>query len=724
MADKDSKQTLAELKASEERYSQIVNLFPNAIFLHRDGKIIFMNPAGLKLFGASDPAQIVGQSLWDLYPPERHGIVRSRTQILERTKQAVPTIEHTVLRLDGTRLNVEATACMIDFEGAPAFFVTMRDITENKKTKMLLELQRTVSRSLIESTNLIEASKNVLEGICSNLKLDVGKIWAFDKKDQILRLVTSWSMEEDLDLETGKMHDQVTLAKGEGLAGLVLETGEPCWQENLDQDYKLAIAVPILNEKEMLGVIECTNHMAMPRDDITLQTLIGLGDQIGLFLKRKKYEKDLAYLSKHDPITGLSNRAFFEEILAYELNLVKNKDQILAVLFLDVDSFNVFNESLGHAGGDEILKAIANRLLTLEIASENLGRFGPQFAIMLSAINKVEDVTKFIKQLNHIMTDEFTIQEQKFTICFNYGIAMYPDDGEDVHHLMRSASIALSTAKEIGNGAVQFCTVDLNLRAQKRVKMENDLRGSLAKEELFLQYQPIVDANTLITSGFESLIRWVKDGKNISPAEFIPLAEKTHLIIPLGEWIMRTACMQCKEWNAANESKIFVSVNISPIQFNHSGVLDMLKAVLQDTHLEPACLKIEVTESALMDNANRSIKMLRTIKDLGIKISIDDFGTGYSSLNYLRHLPIDYLKIDQSFIRNMTINSNDAAIVKTIIDLAQNLNYKVIAEGVETQEQLNFLTTLGCYNIQGYYFSPPLQVVDATAFLQQGKLLR
>lgn len=704
------------LRASEERYKHIVEFSPETIFIHRDGKVIFINSAGLKLFGATDPAQIIGQSIWNLYPPERHGIVRSRNQLMEKTREPAPLIEHTILRVNGERMSVEATACIIDYAGEPAFYVIFRDITERKKNRTLLDLQYAVARHLIESPNMIEANKHVLESICDDLKFDLGKLWVIDKKDQVLRLISSWATDEELLNDNSKVHV--------GLANKVQETSQPYWIDNSDSAYKTNIALPVMTDKELLGVLEFASQKSMPRDETVLQTLAALGDQIALFLKRKKFEKDLAYIAKHDPITGLSNRSFFEEILAYELKLVKNKDQILAVIFIDIDNFSAYNEALGHAAGDELLKAIAARLLKLNIASENLGRFGPQFAIILSGIATVEDVTSFIKEINIIMAEELIVQEQHASVTFNYGVAMYPDDGDDVDSLLRSASIALSSAKETGNGVVQFCTVDLNIRAQKRIKMENDLRNALHNEEFFLQYQPIIDTRTMTTSGFESLIRWNKDNKNISPAEFIPLAEKSKLIIPIGEWLMRSACLQCKEWQALVKRPIFISVNISPIQFKSSSVLDMIVGVIKETNFDPTCLKVEVTESALMDNTKKSINTLHAIRDLGVKISIDDFGTGYSSLNYLRHLPVDFLKIDQSFVRNMTTDPNDAAIVKTIIDLAENLRYNVIAEGVETQEQLNFLTTLGCYNIQGYYFSPPLQVADATIFLQQGSLLR
>lgn len=432
----------------------------------------------------------------------------------------------------------------------------------------------------------------------------------------------------------------------------------------------------------------------------------------------------LAYLTKHDPITGLANRNYFEQTLDIELHNAKQKHSKFAVIFIDIEGFIIVNEAMGHAAGDELLRIIANRLQNLNVRQEYLARFGPQFAVLLEEFDKLDDITGFIKQINQTVAIEVTLQDQGLSLLLNYGIAVYPDDGMQVNDLLRSAGVALTGAKEIGGGAVQFCDVELSARAQKRIKLENDLRHALARQEFYLQYQPIIDTTTMTTTGFEALIRWNHNGKPVSPAEFIPLAEKSHYIVQIGEWIVRTACLQAKAWLTMVDNPIFMSVNISPIQFRRGAVLDMLTEVIAETAFDPNYLKIEITESALMENAQKSINMLRDIKEMGIKISIDDFGTGYSSLNYLRHLPIDYIKIDQSFVRNITTDKNDAAIVKTIIDLAHNLQYNVIAEGVETKEQLDVLTSLGCNNIQGYYISQPLNADDATKFLRQGKVLR
>lgn len=723
----------ASEQTSENRYRVIVESSPYTIFIHRDGKIIFINAAGLKLFGATDASQIVGKSLCLLYPPERHGTVRVKNKIIEQTSDGATTIEHTVLRLDGTRASVEATVCLIEYEGGDAFYVIMHDISSRKKTQMCLDMQYAVSHCLVDSHRLSEATRSAIDVVCNSLKFSYGKIWAWDKNDQALRYVSSWrDSSKEADKVANNVYSQVILNLNDSLPGKAMATGAPLWIEDLNKKpgvyypkgflYTSAIAIPIRNEKETLGVMEFVSTSKMLNDEVVLQALTGIGEQIGSFLKRKKFEKDLAYLAKHDPITGLLNLASFEESLAFEINLVKNLDKTLALLFLDIASFQTINEGMGHSAGDQLLRSISLRFINLGIGSEKLGRFGPQFAIILSEINNIDDVNIFIDKILANISEEFSIQDQNFKLQLNVGVALYSDDGDNVDSLMRSASVALASAKEIGGGTVQFCTTELKDRAKYRIKIESDLHSALENQEFLLHYQPIVEIPSFTTSGFESLIRWNKNGKIINPIEFIKVAERTHLIIPIGEWIIRTACEQCKLWQQYCATPVSVSVNISPVQFKHSGVIDVLNSVLHDTGLDPACLKIEITESAIMDNAQKSIDVLRQIKNMGVKISIDDFGTGYSSLNYLRHLPIDFLKIDQSFVKNMTSDTNDGAIVKTIIELADNLGYKVIAEGVETQAQLNFLSTLGCHFIQGYYFSKPLLAEDATMLLKQGKL--
>lgn len=557
------------IRASEERYHALIDFSPDTIFVHRDEKIIFINNAGLKLFGATDPNQLLGKDLYSLYPPERHDIVRERNRIMQETKQAVPLIEHTLCRLDGQSISVEATAKIIDFENKPAIYVIFRDITQ-----------------------------------------------------------------------------------------------------------------------------------------------------------RKKAEKELHYVSKYDVITDLPNRVMFEENLNIAMLASQEHNWKLAVLFIEVNNFNFINEAVGHANGDRLLKEVAGRLINLGYMRDKLARFSTdEFAIIIEDLASADDVTRDAEKIIAAMAKPFTIDSQKVNITVNIGVSVYPDNSQDRNSLLKSASMALNAAKEVGVEVFQFCSNEMAARANRRIQLEMGLREAIENNELFLNYQPIVDTRTNEIIGAESLIRWKKWDNLISPQEFIPIAEKTHLIIPIGEWILHTACQQAKQWQTINPNFI-ISVNISPVQFKHVDIVKLLANLLQQTGIPPASLKIEVTEGVLMDNVQQSINTLRKVKDMGINVSIDDFGTGYSSLNYLRHLPIDYLKIDQSFVRNMRSNKKDQAIVKTIIDLASNLGYKVIAEGVEDKEQKDMLLELGCYIVQGYYYSRPVADNEFNTLLATGSIQR
>ncbi len=698
-----------EFHATATKYKQIIDFSPDSIFIHQDGKIVFMNESGLKLFGAADEQSIVGSSLWDLYPPERHGVVRARNQKMEQTGEAVPPIEHTMLRLDGSTIQVEAMACPIEYAGDLAFYVALRDRSERNKQNALLQLQHKVSKLLIESTNIVDICNKFLELICQNLTLQRGYCWLYDSEMDNLSPVAQYAMDKSINEELKAR------SATDGLIGQVYSAGKRVW---MDYEQRLAIAVPILSGKQILGVIEFSNDIITREDEDIIDALQAFSEQIGLFIQNKNVEKNLDYLARHDPITGLSNRSFFEETLQYSIHLSQANDNKLALLFIDVDDFSLITQTIGHTNGDDLLRIIAKRLTDCIQEKSNLARFGPQFAVILESTN---NINTYINQINKMFIDEILCASQKLSILLNYGVAIYPDDGSNVRDLMQAANVALDAARENGKGAIQYCSKALNSKSRSKLQMEHSLREAFLNDEFFIQYQPIIDAPSMQTSGFEALVRWRHNGILISPSEFIPLAEKTRVIIELGAWVMNTATKQCKEWSDTFKKPLCMSVNISPAQFSSQKLVTMLEEVLTQTQVDPSNLRAEITESVLVDN--ESIGLLHSIKDLGIKISIDDFGTGFSSLNYLRNLPIDYLKIDQSFIRNITTNTNDAAIVKTIINLAHNLNYDVIAEGVETQEQFNFLTTLGCNNIQGYFFSAPLDTSQAKEFLQAGKLL-
>jgi len=422
---------------------------------------------------------------------------------------------------------------------------------------------------------------------------------------------------------------------------------------------------------------------------------------------------------KHDPVTALANRFLFEENLSQGIMLLKLNEQ-LALLFLDIDSFSAINEAIGYAAGDQLLKLIANRITDCTKPKDQVARFGAdQFAILLNNINDTEQVIEFVTKLINVLANPFIINNQELTITSSIGVSIYSKDGTDAQTLMQNANVALSAAQDAGGNSFQFCTPSMTAKVKERMILENDIHSALVNNEFVLNYQPIIELPFKRIKGMEALIRWQKHDNVIYPNDFIPITEKSHLIIPIGEWVIRTACEQGKIWQTLSKHPMSMSVNLSPVQFQDTNIINILSDALKQSLFDPSCLKLEITETAIMADVQQSINILHEIKNMGIQISIDDFGTGYSSLNYLKQLPIDYIKIDRSFIVDMTNNKSDAAIVKTIIELAHNLGFKVIAEGVETEEQLIIINELGCFEIQGYYFSRPMTVSDATEYIKK-----
>lgn len=713
------------IRRSEDRYRKIVELSPETIIIHQDSNIVFVNEAGLKLFAATNKEDLIGKNIWTLYTPDRHGIIRAHNQSMKITGQPITNVEHTVIRLDGKIINVEASSCPIDYEGNPAIYIVLRDITERKKIKNYLDLQYKISQSLSETQNLIDGANEALKIICSNLNLDIGKVWLLKKEENVLDCITTWAGEDSNDHAINASNKQVTYEASESLPGKVWVSEEVCWVDlAADHEYKIAIGVPIFNGQNFIGVLEFMSAKLLNSDANILAALASITDQVGMFLQYKISENAIVFLGKHDVTTDLSNRAFFEETLTFELYRAKSKHKRLAVLLLDIDSFSDINEAIGHEFGDVILKDISKMLVELVDSNDNVARFsGDQFAVIMEDFHQVEEVTDFVNKVNSAVADKLIIKHPNINIKFNIGISLYPEDGDSTQAIMKSASIALSKAKQTGKGAIQFCTGDMKSRAKKRISIESDLRHAIDKQEFILFYQPVVDASLMEVSGFEALLRWSKEGNIIPPNDFISILEDSQLIVPVGAWVLSAACKQCKLWQKKLGRSLFISINISPVQFMRDDIYQTLSFALKDSGVDPSCVKIEITESAIMHDIQKTVKLLNKIKTLGVTIAIDDFGTGYSSLNYLRQLPIDYLKIDRSFIINMIDNQNDAAIVRTIINLAENLGYKTIAEGIETVDQLRFITRLGCNEIQGYYFARPMPASEAEEFLKQNKLI-
>jgi diguanylate cyclase (GGDEF)-like protein/PAS domain S-box-containing protein len=440
--------------------------------------------------------------------------------------------------------------------------------------------------------------------------------------------------------------------------------------------------------------------------------------------ERKAYQIRIAYLATHDALTELPNRTLFNDRTSYTLAAAHRTEQRVAVLFLDLDRFKVINDSLGHTVGDAVLRALSLRLKALMREGDTVARLGgDEFGILLVDIRRVEDVISIVRKLLDAFSKPLAVEGYELFVTVSIGASLYPDDGQDVDTLMTNADVALFRVKEQGRNAFQFYTQDMSLRAQQRLELETALRLALQRQEFELHYQPRVDLRNGTVSGVEALIRWQsRDRGWVPPNSIISIAEESGLILPLGEWVLRTACIQNKRWQEAGLSPMQVAVNVSARQFWQGDICDTVERVLKETGLNARDLELEVTESVIMRDVPEITQTLSHLKSSGLTISIDDFGTGYSSLSYLRRLPVDKLKIDQSFVHDIMSSPEAAGIVRELISLAHALHLSVTAEGVETEEEFGFLSSYGCDEVQGYYISHPLPPAGVQQLLQEANV--
>ena len=436
--------------------------------------------------------------------------------------------------------------------------------------------------------------------------------------------------------------------------------------------------------------------------------------------ERKSAEECISFLAQHDALTGLPNRALMQDRLAQALSAAQRTGDRVALMLIDLDRFKNVNDSLVHPAGDQLLQGVAKRLQDSVRKSDTVARLGgDEFVVILPKIAEAEDAAHVAEQMLPSLAGSFDLCGHDIHITPSIGVCIYPNDGADIDSLIRNADTAMYQAKENGRNGYQFFTQAMNGRVLERLTMETDLRTALARDEFVLHYQPQVDLKSGLVIGVEALVRWNSRKLGmVPPARFIPVAEESGLIIPLGEWILRSACEQRRRWEEQGILHFPVLVNVSSLQFRDRGFDRIVARVLCETGLTPALLDLELTESAVMHHGEETVGMLQRLKTLGVGLSIDDFGTGYSSLAYLKRFPIDRLKIDQSFVRDIMSDANDVAIVKAVIALGHSLGLRVIAEGVETADQFALLKTYDCDECQGYLIGRPAAAGELEAFLR------
>lgn len=486
------------------------------------------------------------------------------------------------------------------------------------------------------------------------------------------------------------------------------------------------VMVTALDDREsrLRGIeVGADDFMSKPFDRAELRARVRTITRLNRYRRLMETEEHLVYLANYDMLTRLPNRSLLVERLRQAIGHARRHRQSLAVMSMDLDGFQIINDSLGHEFGDEVLRETAERLIQVVPAGTTVARLSSdEFALMYESSSLVNDVSNLVQRLLDSISIPIMMEKHEIVITACIGVSVFPSDGDEPLVLLKNANTAMSRAKAQGQNSYKFFTEEMNALALKRLILENHLRKALSRSELRLLYQPQVDLNSNRITGVEALLRWEHPELGlVSPDRFIPVAEETSMIIAIGEWVLQTACEQCKRWQEQGLPSIRVAVNVSSRQFQNSDLLSVIQRVLGETQLEPAFLELELTESMLMeedlDKKNSSFSMFSQLQKMGIHIAVDDFGTGYSSLSYLKRFPLNTLKIDRSFIKDVCHNGDDAAITTAIIAMAHSLQLSVVAEGVETEDQLTFLKQHACETVQGFLFSRAISAQEMSQLL-------
>jgi len=597
----------------------------------------------------------------------------------------------------------------------------------------LTDLHR-ASRTLLSVLAHTQIENDILQSgidaLCQLLQARYGAVGILNEENELIHF-----------LHTGLTEEEVTninqLPQGRGLLGAVIDKNIAIRLENLTTDPRSAgfpphhppmqslLAVPISNLGRVYGRIYLCDKFDgspfLPEDELLAMSfatsLSLILDNAREIQEIKRGQQHLYQLAHFDPLTGLPNRELAHDRIRHALANSHRQQTKLAIIFADLDNFKHVNDSLGHAVGDQLLKAVADRLKQCIRESDTVARLGgDEFLVLLPGIEDVQHIIAVTQKIKDTLHPIFKIDGHEIFISISIGISVYPDDSVDIGELLRNADTAMYHAKNNGRNRFQFFTEQMNAIVQRQMRLMSVLCGALERGQFLLKYQPQIALQTGKMVGVETLLRWHStELGSISPTEFIPVAESSGLIIAISDWVLMTACLQGKQWLDQGLKDLCISVNLSAVQFQQPLLAEKIQQTLVATGFPAMLLELEITESIMMSDKNAIITILNELKTLGVRIAIDDFGTGYSSLSYLKRLPIDRVKIDQSFVRDVVIDSNDAAIVTAIIAMTQGLNLDVIAEGVENQAQLDFLLSKGCDHVQGYHFSKPVEAEEIPA---------
>jgi len=667
------KKTEQALRASQQRFRVVVNNSPIILFaLDHEGVFTLSEGKGLESIGLK-PGEVVGQSVFSLYGNVEQVKTDFKRAIKGETFTSVLNIENAVFELWCSPIRDQNNK----LNGVVG---VMTDITERRRAE-----------------EKIRASEKKLSTIMKNMQ---DTFYRTDN-DCVLVLVSpsiykllGYTPEELLGTKLSRFF--VDPEVNFKFLELLKEN------KGVLNSYEMALS------RKDGSVVWVSSNAQYCFDDVG--NIIGVEGTTRDITERKQTEQHLRYLANYDALTTLPNRTLFRDRLEHAMAHARRYNHLVVLMFLDVDRFKAINDSLGHLVGDQLLQAVSERLRSCAREGDTVARLGgDEFTIVMEGVSDISDADAVAKKVIEAMSRSYVLEGHDVFVTASIGITIYPSDSDDIDSLIRNADTAMYRAKQAGRNNYQFYTEDMNTRAIENLLLQNNLRQALESEEFLLYYQPQIDLGSGDMIGMEALIRWQHPELGLlSPKQFISIAEETGLIIPIGEWVLRKACLQLKEWQANGLPLYRVSVNLSACQFKQKNLVEMISQVINETGVNPQYIEIEITEGVLVDDEELAIDILHRLKALGMRISIDDFGTGYSSLSYLKRFPLNTLKIDKSFIRDIITDPDGAAITEAIIALGHSLRLKVIAEGVESQEQLSFLSPRGCDEVQGFFFSEPL----------------
>jgi diguanylate cyclase (GGDEF)-like protein/PAS domain S-box-containing protein len=729
------KEAERSLRESQALLEKIIDNIPTGVQVKSavDFRMLMWNKAAEAVWGVPR-SEVLGRTNHDLWP--REAADRMHAADLELIRQGgmqdFPD-RPAVTRDRGTiRLHMRKVP-LFDAEGrATHILVIADDMTQRLAEERLLRLEHAVTRCLAEADSAAAVLPAVMREICESEGWACGEYWRRDDKEEVLRFQGFWNAYGPSIQSHFESAHAAVFAPGVGLAGRVWQSGEPLWVADVTKDARLlrrdlannaglrgAVLFPVAAAGAFLGVFAFWSREIREPDPRMLQAIRVIGSQIGQFLRRKQADERIQHLASHDLLTGLPNRVMFSELLNHAVATSQRYERKFSVLFLDLDRFKLINDTLGHDAGDQLLREVAARLTQSVRASDVVARLsGDEFVMLIQETAGARQARIVARKVLSALLKPVLLRGQECRVTASIGIALYPQHARDEEALMKSADLAMYAAKEEGKNCFQVYSKALNSKSVGKLSVETALRRALELKELSLHYQAKRDLRTGAIAGVEALLRWQSALLGpVTPAQFIPVAEETGMIVPIGRWVLRTACAQQVAWVRAGLPAVCMAINLSPRQFADPNLLADLTAALRDHGMEAGMLELEITEGMVMHDAERAVRLLRSIKDLGVRVAIDDFGTGYSSLAQLKQFPIDTLKVDRSFIRDIPSNTEDKAITEAIIDMAKRLSLTVVAEGVETAAQEAFLRKHACDQMQGYYFSKPVPAPDFAALL-------